>query len=133
MFTFKMEISHNSQHRAVRADLFGMTNSLLCLAHCMAMPVLVAAGAGFLSHPLIELLFIAVSAWAVRSAVASGTPRQLALYLWLMWAVFAAMLVAEHFTHSLHWLGWAASAGLVVGHSVNYRYRSVRAPQGNTL
>lgn len=124
-----MKISNAAWQRAARADLLGVTNSLLCLVHCLAMPLLIAAGAGFLAHPFLELLFIAVSAWAVRGAVSSRTPRKLELYLWLMWALFAAMLVAEHFTHALDWLGWLASAGLVVGHVVNYRYRAVPALQ----
>lgn len=35
-------------------DGIGVINSVLCLVHCMAMPVLIVTGAGFFDHPSIS-------------------------------------------------------------------------------
>jgi len=117
---------NDSTQRYGQADLLGMANSMLCLVHCLAMPLLISLGTGFLGHPMVELLFITLSAWAVQGAVRNAQNR-MKIVLWSLWAVFAGALVLEHFSHAFEWIGLAASAGLVLGHAMNYRDRSKRS------
>ncbi len=105
------------------SDTCGMVNSALCVVHCLAMPVLLSAGASFLTHPLLELTFIVLAAWAVHSAIGSSTPAYIRVLLWSMWIVFASSLLLEDVHEAFGWIGLGASVGLVVGHVINLRNR----------
>ncbi|MCW5897905.1 MAG: MerC domain-containing protein [Flavobacteriales bacterium] len=115
--------------RSRRADLLGMTNSVLCLAHCLAMPLLVAMGAAFLHHPLVSVAFIAVAAWAVHGATRRSVKRVLTWYLWSAWVVFGITLMLEDLHHGFEIASLLASAALVLGHLLN-RFGGPSVPAG---
>lgn len=104
-----------------RADLLGMTNSALCLAHCLAMPLLVAMGAAFMHHPLVSMVFIAVAGWAVFTAMRRSPARWLVRSMWMAWAVFALSLFLEEVHHGFEVSALVASGMLVLGHGMHWR------------
>jgi hypothetical protein len=109
------------------ADVVGLTNALLCMAHCLAVPVLVASGAAFVAHPAVELLFIGLAAWAVWSATRYRGPHPLRWTLWTLWVVFSIALLLEHVHPLMEWLGLGASLAMVVAHGLNLRVRPLCA------
>ena len=106
------------------SDLYGVLNSALCVAHCVAMPVLISLGAAYLSHPLVSVLFIVLAGWAVRSAMGLNTSSTLRAIMWTSWLVFVVSLLLEDRYPTLEWTGISASVGLILGHLYNMR-RSV--------
>lgn len=110
-----------------KADLLGMTNSALCLVHCLAMPLLVAMGAAILHHPLVSTAFIAVAGFAVWAAVRRSPSRWLGRFLWAAWAVFSLSLLLEEAHHGFELSALVASGLLVLGHGIHWR-NSARAP-----
>jgi hypothetical protein len=112
-----------SRSSLLSSDTYGMVNSALCMVHCLAMPVMVTVGASFLSHPAVELAFIGLAAWAVRSATGASTPVHLKVLLWTMWSIFTTCLLLEDVHELFGLLGLGASAGLIAGHVLNLRTR----------
>lgn len=110
----------NRDRSARRWDLLGMTNSLLCLVHCLAMPFLVAIGAAFLHHPVVAVLFVALAAWAVRTATRNARGQALTWFLWSAWSVFALAFLLEDLHHGVEVAGLVASGALVLGHGLHW-------------
>lgn len=106
-------------------DLLGMVNSAVCMIHCLAMPILIATGVKFLSHPLLEVLFVLGAAWAVQGAIGIRTPRGLRVAMWTLCIVFAVSILFEERHPWFEWCSLAASAGLIVAHLVNLTKRTL--------
>lgn len=104
-----------------RADFIGIVNSSLCMAHCLAMPILIGLGAAFLHHPLVSLGFIAIAGIAVHATVRRGAGTGLSRFLWTAWALFAVTLLLEEVHHAFLMVSLLASALLVVGHGLHWR------------
>ena len=103
-----------------RADLLGITNSTLCLVHCLAMPLLVVMGAAFMHHPLVSMAFIVVAGWAVFTAMRRSQARWLVRSMWMAWAVFALSLLLEEMHHGFELSALVASGMLVLGHGIHW-------------
>ncbi|MFZ1694332.1 MAG: MerC domain-containing protein [Flavobacteriales bacterium] len=100
-------------------DGFGILNSALCIVHCLAMPLLIAAGASFFQHPLIGWAFVILAYLAVRSAIRSRNNARTAMVLGIGWAVFAIGVVLEPMHTDLEVLTYLGSAVLIAGHVLN--------------
>jgi hypothetical protein len=111
-------------------DGLGIVNSALCIVHCLTMPVLIAAGASFLKHPLIGWAFVILAYLAVRSAIRSRNNARTALVLVIGWAVFAVGVVLEPIHADLEALTYLGSAVLITGHLPNNLSASIR-PSGS--
>lgn len=110
-----------------RADLIGITGSVLCIIHCLITPVLIMTSTllqhdtlrlGFLS---LDYLFIGVNVVAVWSA-SRHTSSTIARFLWLFLGLFATGLLLEEVHQGFEYLAYAASLGLVITHLLNIRY-----------
>jgi hypothetical protein len=100
-------------------DGLGILNSALCIVHCLAMPVLIAAGAGYFDHPLIGLAFVVLAYLALRSAIRSRNNARTAMVLGIGWALFAVGIVLEKQYEGLETLTYIGSAVLIAGHMLN--------------
>jgi hypothetical protein len=105
-------------------DGFGILNSVLCIVHCLAMPVLIAAGAGYFDHPLIGWAFVVLAYLAVRSAIRSRNNARIAMILGIGWALFAVGVILEKQYAGLETLTYMGSAVLIAGHLLNVRTQS---------
>ncbi len=110
-----------------KADYIGIAGSVLCLIHCVATPFLLVGSAltphhhltiGFLS---LDYLFIAVNVIAVFFATRHYAPPVIKRALWGFLLLFAASLLLEHVSGVFHYVGYLASAGLVITHIINIR------------
>lgn len=110
-----------------RADLIGMTGSVLCIIHCLVTPVLVMTSTllrdetlrtGFLS---LDYVFIGVNIIAVWSA-SRHTSVPIKVALWGFLALFAAGLLLEDISEWFEYGAYVASVGLVLTHLANIRY-----------
>jgi hypothetical protein len=123
-------MSYSILSRPRLADGLGIVNSALCIVHCLAMPVLVAAGASFFQHPIISWGFVILAYLAVRSAIRSRNNARTALVLGIGWALFAAGIVLESRYEGLETLTYMGSTALIAGHLLNNPSASSR-PSGS--
>lgn len=110
-----------------KADYMGIAGSVLCLIHCIATPLLLAGSAltphrhltiGFLS---LDYLFIGVNAIAVFFATRHYAQPAIKRALWGFLLLFTVSLLLEHTIDVFHYVGYVASAGLVITHLINIR------------
>ena len=110
-----------------KADLVGITGSVLCLIHCLVTPVLLMTTAvmqdeqlriGFLS---LDYVFISVNIVAVYFATKANISPSIKLALWGFLALFTVAILLEDVNETFQLLSYAASAGLVLTHVVNIR------------
>ncbi|HRH69779.1 MAG TPA: MerC domain-containing protein [Flavobacteriales bacterium] len=101
-------------------DGLGIINSAICIVHCLAMPLLIAAGAGFFEHPSVSWVFIVLAFLAVRSAIRSNRNAPVAMVLGIGWGLFAFALALEGVDERLELLAYAGSAILIIGHILNW-------------
>ncbi len=102
------------------SDGLGVINSAICLVHCMAMPMFIALGAGFLQHPGISGMFIVLAFMAVRRAVRGRGSAPVARLLGIGWALFAVGLALEGMDERLELLAYLGSGVLIIGHILNW-------------
>jgi len=100
-------------------DGLGIINSAICIVHCLAMPVLIAA-AGFFDHPSVSWVFIVLAFLAVRRAIRSNNNAHVAMVLGIGWGSFAFALVLEGMDDRFEWLAYAGSLILIIGHVLNW-------------
>lgn len=112
---------------ASNADIIGIVNSTICMAHCLAMPILIGLGAAFLHHPAVSLAFIAIAGKAVHATVRRGAGAGLSRFLWTSWAIFAGTLLLEEVHPAFLVISLLASGMLVVGHGLHWRALSTVA------
>jgi hypothetical protein len=112
-------MSHSTLSRSRLADGLGIVNSVLCIVHCLAMPLLIAAGASFFQNPLIGWAFVILAYLAVRSAVRRRSNARIALILGIGWALFAVGIVLENQYEGLEVLTYMGSTVLIAGHLLN--------------
>jgi hypothetical protein len=102
----RMKISHSHN----KADYIGILGSLLCIVHCLAMPVLALGSAfghdhhmhiGFLS---LDYLFILINAAAVYFATREHRSAFVRILLWSALLLFAVSLIFEE--RNVAWLSW---------------------------
>lgn len=126
----RMKISHSHN----KADYIGILGSLLCIVHCLAMPVLALGSAfghdhhmhiGFLS---LDYLFILINAAAVYFATREHRSVFVRILLWFALLLFAVSLIFEERNVVFQWLGYLGSALLITGHVINL-YICQIAPQ----
>jgi len=110
-----------------KADFIGIAGSVLCLIHCLVTPALMMTTVlaqnshltiGFLS---LDYLFIGVNAVAVFFATRHYAPPAIKRALWGFLLLFTLGLLLEDVNPLFRYLGYAASAGLVIMHLANIR------------
>lgn len=115
------------------ADKLGIASAVICTIHCLVVPMLfllkywwtnTTGKALFGTSGLpswwetIDYLFLIVGFVAVYHASAHASGRYIKLSLWLFWLCLAIAVVFEH---TLHWMAYIASIGLITTHFINIR------------
>ncbi|WP_071837496.1 MerC domain-containing protein [Thermonema rossianum] len=121
-----MPVSSSSTSGTRWADRLGMLNALICLVHCLALPLLATIGS--FSHLLLEsiwldLVFIAISYFAVwRVARKSPAYTPTIRWLWLWASIFAISLLIGHSGYPFfEYFSYFASVMLAWTHFKRYR------------
>jgi hypothetical protein len=118
-------IKVQKSHDHGNADYIGITGSILCIVHCIVTPILAVSSSLFMKDTLVEgmhmlgYLFILINGVAVYFATRNTHSLQLNRFLWFAFAVFAVSLALEEVSEVFHYISYAGSAMLIVGHSLN--------------
>ncbi len=120
-----MNSNTSTQHHHGKADYFGIAGSILCLIHCLVIPVLALGSTFSASHGEsigflgLDYLFILVNGAAVFFATRDHRVPALRAFLWFSFALFSVSLLLEHQNPAFHLLGYLGSGLLIAGHVYN--------------
>lgn len=115
-----------------KADYVGITGSVLCIIHCLITPVLLMSTAllqdehlrfGYLS---LDYIFIGVNIVAVYFATRHYAPPAIKKSLWSFLTLFAVAIFLEDVDPVFEYIGYLASAGLVISHLFNIRQHKLQ-------
>jgi len=102
-----------------KADIIGVLSSSICLVHCIATPLLIAFGAGFLTNPFFKYLFLFISFIAIFKATEKITHSKIALLLWVSFCGFLFSTLFQEKYHWLHYSGYLFALLIITGHILN--------------
>lgn len=104
-------------------DKIGIWSSVLCIVHCLAVPVVLAYTNGYDLHDQVwwdftQVAFVLVGFWAVKHAVSHVSLPWLKLSFWLSFALLVASVFMHHsFLGEV--LNYGAAGSLIALHSLN--------------
>ena len=105
-----------------KADLIGILSSSICLVHCVATPLLIAFGAGFITNPLFKYLFLIISFVSIFKATENITSKKISLLLWIsFWGFLFSTLFQEEYEW-LHYSGYLFAILIIIGHILNIKH-----------
>ncbi|GAB3999454.1 hypothetical protein GCM10028807_49700 [Spirosoma daeguense] len=110
-----------------KADYIGITGSVLCIIHCLITPMLLMTTSFFQDEQLrigylsLDYVFIVVNIIAVYFATRHYAPIGIKRALWGFLLLFSFAIILEDVNEAFEYLGYAASAGLVITHLLNIR------------
>lgn len=105
-----------------KADTIGILSSSICLVHCIATPLLIAFGAGFMTNPFFKYLFLMISFVAIFKATTKITHPKIALLLWVSFGGFLFSTLFEEKYHGLHYSGYFFALLIIIGHLLNIKH-----------
>ncbi|MFC2187081.1 MerC domain-containing protein [Fulvivirgaceae bacterium LMO-SS25] len=123
----------NSSWLKRNADLIGFYSSMVCMVHCIVLPVVITMSLfsvnGFGAHwHTLDYLFIVLSFLAVLYATKRSPTQSMRIGLWFSFAIFSFALMAHEAAPWMLFISLAASIALMVLHIVNYRVCSIPKP-----
>lgn len=122
LLTGSKKLNMNKTYKINKADLIGILSSSICLVHCIATPLLITFGAGFISNPIFKYLFLIISFVSIFKATVNLTNKKIALLLWIsFWGFLFSALFQEEY-HWLHYTGYFFSVIIIIGHILNINY-----------
>ena len=108
--------------KSYKNDILGLISASFCVVHCAAMPFLLFVLASVEWLPMAAYVFFCASLYAALEATKhSQNPKIIAL-IWTSLFFLLVSIVFEEDHENLHYLNYAASVGLIVGHIWNIRY-----------
>lgn len=123
-FIFAPSKMHHHSHNP-KSDVMGMISSGLCLIHCLAGPVLVLLGYGFIEPDgwhIWDILFLAVSGWAVWNVTKGHSTKWIKWGLWVSISVLSLSIFFSHEIFLFSILSWLAAISLVIFHYFNLKH-----------
>jgi len=105
-----------------KADIIGILSSSICVVHCIATPLLIAFGAGFITNPFFKYLFLIISFASIFKATEKITDTKIAIFLWVsFWGFLFSTLFKEEY-HWLHYSGYFFAMQIIIGHILNIKH-----------
>lgn len=105
-----------------KADIIGILSSSICLVHCVATPLLIAFGAGFITNPFFKYLFLIISFVSIFKATENITNKKISLLLWIsFWGFLFSTLFQEEYEW-LHYSGYFFAILIIIGHILNIKH-----------
>ena len=105
-----------------KADLIGILSSSICLVHCVATPLLIVFGAGFITNPFFKYLFLIISFVSIFKATENITSKKISLLLWISFWGFLFSTLFQEECEWLHYPGYFFSILIITGHILNINY-----------
>jgi hypothetical protein len=90
--------------------------------HCVATPLLIAFGAGFITNPFFKYLFLIISFVSIFKATENITSKKISLLLWIsFWGFLFSTLFQEEYEW-LHYSGYLFAILIIIGHILNIKH-----------
>lgn len=112
----------NKQMKKQWADKLGITSAILCIIHCLTLPSLMIMGFGFLSHPIVTVLFVSVSFISIFTISKEKVGRRLITFFWFASFGLVISMVLEGQLQIFAYTSYLFSLAIIVGHVVHMRY-----------
>ncbi|MES2702224.1 MAG: MerC domain-containing protein [Bacteroidota bacterium] len=115
-------MANNKYHTG--ADKLGIASAVICTVHCLVVPALFLLKFSSMGGSLpgwwdkLDFVFLIVSFGAVFHASSHSAGKAIKYLLWIFWSFLA---IAIFFEHTLHWMAYIASTGLIATHISNIR------------
>lgn len=115
------------QHSHTGSDRLGIASAVLCMIHCMVVPLAFVLKVWWSGHTayvlptwwgLIDYFFLVISFVAVYHSAGHALSKMVKRSFWFFWGVLTVAILFENY---IHWLAYFASAGLIATHLVNLR------------
>lgn len=104
------------------ADFVGITSSIICLVHCIATPLLIAFGVGFMTNPFFKYLFLVISFVSIFKSTEYTTNMKNALFFWISFFGFLFSTLFQENYHWLHYVGYFFAILIITGHILNIKH-----------
>lgn len=126
-----------------KADFLGMSASVLCMIHCLALPLFISLGfvvksmdghAGHHHHDhdhghfhihwdwhMLDYVFVALALWAVYQASKQAASRAIKIALWMSVSIFSVAILLHDLNEYMLLVSLFASLGLFITHVINWR------------
>lgn len=110
-----------------RSDYIGMVSAILCLIHCIILPVIFALRAVDFEHDVEghfkwDYLFLALSFYAVYHSAKHSPSPLIKMLFWANFSVLTLCIFLENISEAFEYMIILASIGLVVVHFINIRH-----------
>ncbi|MBT0607365.1 MerC family mercury resistance protein [Aequorivita echinoideorum] len=102
-------------------DLAGMGAALLCLIHCLLLPLLLIVPFGITDNPYIDMGFLFLGAFPVYRVLSGNATRLVKMTLLISFILIAVSIVVDLIFHMHTGLIYVGAFGLITGHFLNYR------------
>lgn len=103
------------------ADKLGILSALLCIIHCLALPVFLAVGVRFLHNPIISSLFVLIAFISIFNVTKGKLSHSNSIFLWAAFTGFVLTVIFEESHLIIEYLMYFFSVCLIVGHLYNMR------------
>lgn len=112
-----------------KADTIGIFSSILCLIHCLLLPVLILGGLlneEWSTHSeWVDYLFILLAVGAVFFASRQSHMYVLKVLMWAVVSWFSVSILLHDIFEAALYSSMAASVALVVLHTINFRHHQL--------
>jgi hypothetical protein len=108
--------------KIIKSDIIGILNASICLVHCIATPILILIGAGFLTQPFVKYIFLIISFGALFKTTNKSKNNKINVLLWFS---FCGFLFSTLFEEQYLWLEiftYLFSFLIILGHVLNIKY-----------
>ncbi|MCH7403456.1 MerC domain-containing protein [Belliella kenyensis] len=119
------------------ADLMGISASLLCMIHCLAIPVMISLGFIFghddhshhdHDHHIhfhghwMDFIFVALAIWAVLNASKTTHSKGIKIALYIAVTIFSVAVLLHESISWMIYVSLIASLSLVIVHIINWKF-----------
>jgi chromate transport protein ChrA len=114
------------------ADILGISASLLCMIHCLALPVMISLGYIFKfsdDHDHVhehwhwmDYFFVFLAIWAVYNAAKNTHSKRIKIALWIAVLFFSIAILLHDINPFMIVISIGASLALVIIHIINWKY-----------
>lgn len=117
----------SSHKHIIGSDRLGIASAVLCMIHCMIVPLAFVLKVWWSNHTvyilpswwgMLDYFFLVISFIAVFHSSSHALSRNIKVSFWFFWAVLTTAIIFED---AIHWLAYVASAGLITTHLINLR------------
>lgn len=118
------------------ADIMGISASILCMIHCLAIPVMISIG--FIFSPVdshthehdhghfdwhwVDFIFVAFAILAVANAAKSTQSKSIKIALWVAVSIFSIGVMLHDVFNWMLYISLTASIALVIIHIINWKF-----------